>query len=273
MPTFEIVDRKGLKAEAKTLLRGAEVNVRAFTALYLGIVLLLNLADLLANGGAAPTLDNVLGLFVSILTTLIGQVLSVGFILYCMTIRLGQRAEFLTLFDGFSLVGRVLVLFFVEAMFILLWSMLFVIPGIIAAYRYRFAYYNLCENPALGALDALNLSKRQTRGYKSQLLMLDLSYLGWTILSGLPSGIFTGMATYNAYLTLFETGVAGAVAQTPMWLLLVSALWTVGVSLFYLPTYQCTELSYYETAKRTSGVTPNFPTLPTDGEPGDGGQF
>ena len=75
--------------------------------------------------------------------------------------------------------------------FIVLWSMLLVIPGIIAAYRYRFAVLNLCENPELGVMEALNMSKAQTSGYKGQLFMLDLSFIGWAILCGLTMGILT----------------------------------------------------------------------------------
>ena len=61
--------------------------------------------------------------------------------------------------------------------------MLFVIPGIIAAYRYSFAMLNLCENPELGVMEALNLSKQQTNGYKMQLFLLQLSFIGWYLLA------------------------------------------------------------------------------------------
>lgn len=75
------------------------------------------------------------------------------------------------------------------AIFITLWSMLLFFPGIIAAYRYRFAMYNLCENPEMGVMEALNMSKAQTYGFKAQLFLLDLSFLGWEILCGLTLGI------------------------------------------------------------------------------------
>ena len=67
-----------------------------------------------------------------------------------------------SLFDAFPFAGKVILLSIVEGIFIFLWSMLFVIPGIIAAYRYSFAMLNLCENPELGVMEALNLSKQQT---------------------------------------------------------------------------------------------------------------
>jgi hypothetical protein len=71
--------------------------------------------------------------------------------------------------------------------------------GIIAAYRYRFALYNLCENPELGVMEALAMSKAQTLGFKWQLFVLDLSFIGWNILVSLTLGILDiWVAPYRA---------------------------------------------------------------------------
>ena len=136
-----------------------------------------------------------------------------------------------------------------------LWSLLFVIPGIIASYRYRFALYNLYENPDIGILEALNMSKRQTLGYKGQVFMLDLSYIGWNLLATLPSMIEAGVLYWSV---LESTGLYDAAvfsvqvspfAFIPLWVwTLVCSLWTLLVSLFYLPNYQCVELGYFDTA-------------------------
>ena len=64
-------------------------------------------------------------------------------------------------------------------------------PGIIAAYRYRFALYNLCENPELGVMEALAMSKAQTKGYKLDLFVLDVTFLGWSFLCVLTAGILS----------------------------------------------------------------------------------
>ena len=73
-------------------------------ALYLALILVINLADALA-GGMGSGLP---GTFVAVLALLLGAVLGAGFTLYCMAVRRGQRAEFITLFDGFSFVGKVI---------------------------------------------------------------------------------------------------------------------------------------------------------------------
>lgn len=285
----ELIDRKGLKADMKALLASAQVSPRGMAALYLGLALALEMVDYLAGGGAAVAERNLVGVFVYVLTTLLSAVLSTGFVLYCMAIRRGERAEYLTLFDGFSFVGKIIALEIVMAFFVILWSMLFIIPGIIALYRYRFAIYNLCENPGVGVMEALDMSKRQTLGYKSQLFLLDLSYLGWALLAALPAFVAIGLL----YRSLFQLLAVGPeafwnisadefLAQAlilPMWCWnLIISVFSLVVGLFYIPGQQCVALGYFETAKRTSGVglgtqPPRLEDDPNGGWTGGWGQM
>ena len=253
-----LIDRKQLKRDMKDLLADAQVSPRAMAALYLGLSLVLSMVDTLAGD------FGLLSTFLSILTSLLGMVLGAGFVLYCMAIRRGERAEFLTLFDGFSFVGKLIGLNLLMYLFIALWTMLFVVPGIIAAYRYRFALYNLYENPGISVFEALNMSKRQTYGYKSQLFMLDLSYLGWTMLASIPSWIYSSLLSQELLTETMNSVGFGTIAFTtgslstaalPVWgWTLLMGLWQLAVAIFYLPTYQCVELGYFEIAKSTSGV-------------------
>lgn len=267
------IDRRQLKAETRELLRSAQVHPKAMAALYLALLTILNMADYFSGGIGA----SLAGTFVSVLTTLLGGILSAGFALYCMAIRRGQRAEFLTLFDGFSFVGKIIGLSIVTTVFTFLWSMLFIIPGIIAAYRYRFAMYNLLENPDLEILEALNMSKQQTFGYKGQLFVLDLSYLGWGLLASLPS-IVEGVYLYLQILrdpVLFMTDPTQLVPLISSTLLmsLLIWLWSMAVELLYLPNYQCVELGYFDIAKETSGVGMGVQPHQNDGWGGwNGGQ-
>ena len=256
MMMAQLIDRKQLKREMKELLRSAQVSPWGMTCLYLGLVLVLDLTD----GFVTSVSAGLLGTFVSILTGLMSMVLASGFVMYCMAIRRGERAEYLTLFDGFSFVGKVILLNIVEYLFVFLWSLLFVIPGFIAAYRYRFALYNLYENPGIGVMEALEMSKQQTLGYKGQLFFLDLSYIGWSLLASLSSLVQLGYL----YMTIFQNPmyyladparVAAISLPLPFALqLLIDCAWPLLVALFYLPTYQCTELGYFDIAKQTSGV-------------------
>ena len=78
-----------------------------------------------------------------------------------------------------------------------------------AAYRYRFAILNLLENPNLSPLDAIGMSKEQTYGFKLDLFILDLSFLGWAILSGLTLGILS--IWVSPYMTQTDVGYFQAV--------------------------------------------------------------
>ena len=272
--TAELIDRKGMKAEVREMLSGAQVSPRAITALYCGLLLVLNMVSAFAGD------TGFLSTFVTILTSLLNVILGAGFAMYCMAIRRGERAEYITLFDGFSFVGKLIGLTIVTALFIWLWSMLFIIPGIIAAYRYRFAPYNLYETPGIGVMEALEMSKRQTMGYKGQLFALGLSYLGWTLLASLPAIVEVGMLYYGLFSSAFDymNGTIAAMpadistfAVLPAWLwTLIISLWSMAVSLFYLPNYQCVELGYFETAKRTSGVGAGAETPAIGAGPGAG---
>ena len=247
--TSEHIDRKQCKWEAAELLRDAQVSPKAMTALYMGLLIVLNLFSALVDTGF-------FSIFISILVSLLSTVLATGFALYCMAVRRGERAEYLTLFDGFSFVGKIIVLELVMSLFISLWSMLFVIPGIVAAYRYRFAVYNLCENPGIGVMEALDMSKRQTLGYKSQLFMLDLSYFGWNFLTRFPA-IFMNQLIARDITAELLYGIPAPDTYFGLPLIaldLLFGLWQLAVSLFYYPNYVCVRLCYFETAKRTSGV-------------------
>lgn len=126
-------------------------------------------------------------------------------------------------------------------------------------------------------MDALELSKKQTMGYKGQLFTLDLSYLGWWLVASLPTIIWVGYFTADQSANLI-TGAAAEPVSTivSLGVDLLCGLWATAVRIFYLPAFQCTQLGYYEIAKHTSGASP-LPTVNQpgihDGENGDAHQF
>ena len=114
------------------------------------------------------------------------SVVSVGFTIFTLNTIRQNAPDFGNLLDGFGLMPRLLWLLILESIFVMLWSLLFVIPGIVAAYRYSLAVYIMIDHPELSAMDCIRESKRMTRGFKSQLFMLDLSFVLWLLLCSLP---------------------------------------------------------------------------------------
>lgn len=88
---------------------------------------------------------------------------------------------------------------FMKDLFQFLWALLFVIPGIIKSYEYRMIPYILSENPDISRERAFEISKRMMMGNKWKTFVLDLSFLGWQILSGITIGIL-GIFYVNPYV-------------------------------------------------------------------------
>jgi len=125
------------------------------------------------------------GIFLALLLLILQPALDLGFISYCMKINRGQNAEFNDIFNGFLLLLKVISLFLTISFFVFLWSLLVIIPGIVASYRYRLAYYILLDDPEKSVLQCITESKLMMFGRKVDLFIIDLSFLGWYILDTL----------------------------------------------------------------------------------------
>lgn len=94
------------------------------------------------------------------------------------------------LFKGFSSIfGKSIGLFVLEFVYLLLWTLLFFIPGIIKSYSYSMSFYLLRDNPELDSEEAITRSRKLMKGHKWELFVFDLSFIGWIILSMLTLGI------------------------------------------------------------------------------------
>jgi uncharacterized membrane protein len=150
---------------------------------------------------------SVWGYALLIALSVMNLMLYVGATIYSLEICQFRKAGVGNLFDGFGIFGKALLLAVVMILFIYLWALLFIVPGIIAAYRYRLAFYLMIDNPELGPLDCLRLSSEMMAGHKWELFVLDLSFLGWFLLCTVP-GVsiwvepYTSITYTNYYLAL-----------------------------------------------------------------------
>lgn len=85
--------------------------------------------------------------------------------------------------------SNVVIVMFMRDLFTFLWSLLFFVPGVIKFYEYRMVPYILAENPAMPREEAFLISKRMMTGQKWNTFVLDLSFIGWIILSAMTGGI------------------------------------------------------------------------------------
>ena len=107
---------------------------------------------------------------------------------------------------GFAFSGsylNVVKIMFLRSVYIFLWSLLFIIPGIIKAYEYLMIPYILAEDPDIDSKEAFAMSKQMMDGNKWKAFVLRLSFIGWIILSVFTCGILS-IFYVNPYIFMTE---------------------------------------------------------------------
>ena len=139
---------------------------------------------------AVDTFGTLVLFALSIAVILLSGALALGHHKYYIDLVAENRQdEVSVIFSRFDIFLKAMGLNLFMGLFIWLWSLLFIVPGIIAAYRYRLAPYLMTENPGLGIREAVNMSKELMDGHKWRLFCLELSFIGWGILSALTCSI------------------------------------------------------------------------------------
>ena len=85
--------------------------------------------------------------------------------------------------------GRNLLTMLLSGLFIFLWGLLFIIPGIIKSYSYRMVPYILRDEPELSPMEVISRSRDMMNGQKLNAFILDLSFIGWALLTALTCGL------------------------------------------------------------------------------------
>ncbi|NLI94965.1 MAG: DUF975 family protein [Erysipelotrichaceae bacterium] len=112
-----------------------------------------------------------------------------GYALIVRKISNGDTPTLGDLFQGFNNFGQSIIIYFMSTLYIFLWSLLLIIPGIIKSYSYAMIYFIQNDNPKMAYNDVITESRNLMRGHKWRLFCLDLSYIGWYLLVGLTFGI------------------------------------------------------------------------------------
>jgi uncharacterized membrane protein len=127
--------------------------------------------------------------FSGIVSLIVSGPMALGIAIFSINISRNQEARLEQIFQGFNTFGTSLGANLLMTLFILLWSLLLIIPGIIAALSYSMTFYILADDSSIGAMDALRKSKKMMHGYKWKYFCLGLRFLGWALLCILTFGI------------------------------------------------------------------------------------
>ena len=126
---------------------------------------------------------------VGVLYFVLGSVVKVGYARFNLDLTAGETPSFETLFSYFPHWKTVAAAQLLQTVYIFLWTLLLVIPGIVAGYSYAMTGYILAEHPELSASEAIAQSKAMMEGNRWRLFCLQFSFIGWDILCALTLGI------------------------------------------------------------------------------------
>ncbi|MGY6648772.1 DUF975 family protein [Wenyingzhuangia sp. IMCC45574] len=133
----------------------------------------------------------------SYVSLIIAGPLSLGISLFALNISRGNEVKIEQIFKGFNHFTNTLVAYLLYILYVFLWSLLFLIPGIIKALAFSMTFFILADNPELGYMEALEQSEQMMNGYKWKLFKLNLRFFGWALVCILTLGIgFFFLAPY-----------------------------------------------------------------------------
>ena len=197
------------KNRALSALENKWGNFVAITFVY---GLIIGITQVLSGDKDSPAILHLIGLVLAILLL----PLTWGYqTLFLGAVR-GGEATAKDMFEGYNkeLFSRVLTTTLLYYVYVFLWSLLLLIPGCIKAYSYAMTPYILKDNPEMKNNAAIEESMRMMDGHKLELFMLDLSFIGWALLSLLTCGIgflwlapYMNMARVNFYEDLKKASV------------------------------------------------------------------
>lgn len=156
-----------------------------------------------------PLLYNIVNSLLSVTAVLslvqffIGGAIKLGNCHYLLGQHDQTERELKDLFSELGRWGAGFVLNLLTTLFTILWTLLFIIPGIVAAYSYAMAPFILAEHPEMSAKEAIAASKEMMKGHRWELFCLDFSFIGWSLLCVLTLGI--GYLFLNPYMSAART--------------------------------------------------------------------
>lgn len=147
----------------------------------------------------------VLALAMAAVLFALGSVISLGYSRFNLELVDRQNeAQIGTLFGYFPHWKKAAIAKLLQSVYVVLWSLLFVIPGIMASYSYAMTPYILAENPEMSPKEAIARSKEMMYGNRWRLFCLHFSFIGWAFLSMLTFGIG------NLWLTPYQQAAVAA---------------------------------------------------------------
>jgi len=132
-----------------------------------------------------------------LISLLIAGAMNLGLSIFALSLSRRQDPAITDIFLGFKNFWVALGAYLLLTIFIILWSILLIVPGVIATLRYSMTFYIIAENDSIGPLEAITKSKKIMYGNKWKLFCFSCRFLGWAVLCVITLGIgFLWLAPY-----------------------------------------------------------------------------
>jgi len=149
-----------------------------------------------------------------LLNLLIAGPFALGVAMFTLALSRGQHPKLEEIFRGFKNFGKALGTYLLKTLFIILWTLLLIVPGIIKSISYAMTFYILSEDQSVSPHEAIRRSSKMMDGYKWKYFKLQLRFLGWTLLSILTIGI--GFLWLVPYMAVSEAKFYDDVKNRPL---------------------------------------------------------
>ena len=126
---------------------------------------------------------------IAVIYFVLGSIIQIGYARFNLELVDYHDPSFDSLFAYFSYWKTTTVARLLQSLYVLLWTLLLIIPGIIAGYNYAMTAYILAEHPELTASEAIDRSKQMMSGNRWRFFCLQFSFIGWDILSAVTLGV------------------------------------------------------------------------------------
>lgn len=153
-------------------------------------------------------------LIISLIQFLVGGFVSLGLIQFNMNLIDKKPVDFMDIFSKSDMFVKALFLRLRLTVFTFLWTLLFIIPGIIKSYSYSMSGFIMTENPEISSKEAMEVSMKMMSGNKWRLFCLQLSFIGWYILGAMACGI--GIFFVQPYVNAAIAGFYDDVSRNPI---------------------------------------------------------
>ena len=160
------------------------ILVMSFTLFIFSSVFFVSAVSM-ASGANTELAVNSMQLFAQLVELLVTGAFTVGFMGFFLGIAQENEARMELLFVGFQRFFKSFGVYFFYSLFIILWSLLLIIPGIIAAFRYAMVFFIVADDENCGVFEALTRSARMMKGHKWKFFCLHWRFFGWALLCSL----------------------------------------------------------------------------------------